>query len=77
MGQPGAHGGEEHEHTYVEIEGTENISIFEEQTHHQITLHWHPRGLALSLNYAEALELADALQRALAHIAQGRRRNGG
>jgi hypothetical protein len=77
MSRRAPRGGEAHEHSYVELEGTENISIFAEQTHRQITLHWHPRGLALSLTYAEAMELADALQRVLAHIAQGRRRNGG
>ncbi|HLI27596.1 MAG TPA: hypothetical protein VKZ60_11020 [Chloroflexota bacterium] len=77
MDQQAPHAGHAHEHTYVEIEGTENISLFEEQTHHQITLHWHPRGLALRLTYAEVMELADALQRVLAHIARGRRRNGG
>ena len=75
MAQPtGDHG---HEHAYVEIEGTENISAYEETTHHLITLQFHERGLALTMNYEEALELADAMQKVVAHIGQGRQRNGG
>jgi hypothetical protein len=70
----GDHG---HEHFYSEIEGTENISAFEETTHHMITLQFHERGLALSMSYEEALELADAMQKVVGHIGQGRQRNGG
>jgi hypothetical protein len=69
--------GDGHEHAYVELDGTENISIFEETTHHQLTLHFHQRGLALSMDYDEALELADAMQKILGHIGHGRQRNGG
>ena len=79
MRQPEGHDHDEpgHEHHYVEIEGTENISVYEEQMHHQLTLQLHQRGLALTMNYEEALELADAMQRVLAHIGHGRQRNGG
>ncbi len=66
----------EHEHAYQEIEGTENISAYEETTHHLITLQFHERGLTLTLNYEEALELADAMQKIVGHIGQGRPRNG-
>ncbi|HLH26524.1 MAG TPA: hypothetical protein VK066_28720 [Chloroflexota bacterium] len=65
-----------HEHAYEEIEGTENISAYEETTHHLITLQFHERGLTLTLNYEEALELADAMQKVVGHIGQGRPRNG-
>ncbi len=67
---------EAHEHSYREIEGTENISAYEETTHHLITLQFHERGLALTLNYEEALELADAMQKVVGHIGHGRKRNG-
>jgi hypothetical protein len=67
----------DHEHHYSEIEGTENISAYEETTHHIITLQFHERGVALSLNYEEALELADAMQKVVGHIGHGRQRNGG
>ncbi len=67
----------DHEHFYSEIEGTENISAYEETTHHIITLQFHERGVALSMNYEEALELADAMQKVVAHIGHGRQRNGG
>lgn len=79
MVQPGPHGEGEgaHEHAFVEIEGTENISVYEELTHHQITLQLHQRGLALTMSYEEALELADAMQKVLGHIGHGRLRNGG
>ncbi|HZS00405.1 MAG TPA: hypothetical protein VFE37_16945 [Chloroflexota bacterium] len=67
----------DHEHYYSEIEGTENISAYEETTHHIITLQFHERGVALSLSYEEALELADAMQKVVGHIGHGRQRNGG
>jgi len=67
----------DHEHYYSEIEGTENISAYEETTHHIITLQFHERGVALSMNFEEALELADAMQKVVAHIGRGRQRNGG
>ena len=67
----------DHEHNYHEIDGTENISSYEETTHHVITLQFHERGVALSMNYEEALELADAMQKIVVHIGRGRQRNGG
>jgi hypothetical protein len=66
-----------HEHAYREIDGTENISAYEETTHRMITLQFHERGVALTLNHEEVLELADALQKVVAHLAHGRQRNGG
>ena len=69
--------GGEHDHAFQEIEGTENISAYEETTHHVITLQFQERGLALSMNYEEALELADAMQKIVVHIGRGRQRNGG
>jgi hypothetical protein len=66
-----------HEHHYQEIDGTENISAYEETTHHLITVQFHERGLSLTLNYEEAMELADAMQKIVGHIGQGRQRNGG
>ncbi len=65
-----------HEHVFEEIEATENISSYEETTHHVITLEFHDRGLAISLDYAQALELADAMQKIVGHIGEGRPRNG-
>ena len=65
-----------HEHHYQEIEGTENISAYEETTHRLITVQFHERGLSLTLNYEEAMELADAMQKIVGHIGQGRQRNG-
>ena len=70
-------GGHGHEHAYQEIEGTENISAYEETTHRLITLHFHERGLALTMSYEEALELPDAMQKVVGHIGHGRQRNGG
>jgi len=67
----------DHEHNYHEIEGTENISAYEETTHHVITLQFHERGMALSMSYEEALELADAMQKVVVHSGRGRQRNGG
>ena len=67
----------DHEHNYQEIDGTENISAYEETTHHVITLQFHERGMALSMTYEEALELADAMQKVVVHIGRGRQRNGG
>jgi hypothetical protein len=67
----------DHEHAYLEIEGTENISAYEETTHQLITLQFHERGLALMLNYEQAFELADAMQKIVGHIGRGRQRNGG
>jgi hypothetical protein len=53
-------GGERgHEHSYQEIEGTENISAYEETTHRLITLQFHERGLAITMNY-EASGTADS-----------------
>ena len=46
-------------------------------THHVITLQFHERGMALSMSYEEALELADAMQKVVVHIGRGRQRNGG
>ena len=63
--------------TIREIDGTENISAYEETTHHVITLQFHERGMALSMSYEEALELADAMQKVVVHIGRGRQRNGG
>ena len=70
----GEHG---HDHAFEEIEGTENLSAYEETTHHVITLQFQERGLALSMNYEEALELADAMQKIVVHVGRGRQRNGG
>jgi hypothetical protein len=71
-------GGERgHEHSYQEIEGTENISAYEETTHRLITLQFHERGLAITMNYEEVLELADAMQKVVGHLGHGRQRNGG
>jgi hypothetical protein len=69
-------GEHDHEHAFEEIAATENITAFEETTHHLITLEFHDRGLSLTLDYAQAYELLDAMQKVLAHIGRGRTRNG-
>ncbi|MFC2010809.1 hypothetical protein ACFLUR_00760 [Chloroflexota bacterium] len=51
----------DHDHEFIDIAESETIFAYAEAIHKAITLQFHQRGIALSLSYEEALELAEVM----------------
>ena len=52
---------EDHEHEYVNIAQSRNVSAYEELVHQVVTLEFHDRGLTLDFSPEEARELGRVL----------------
>ena len=50
-----------HEHEYIDIAESDTVSVYAEGIHETITLQFNQKGVALMLNYEEALELAGVM----------------
>ncbi len=66
---------DDHEHTYINIAQTANLSAYEELIHQVVTLEFHDRGLTLDLSQEEAEELGQVLVEVMAYL--GRKRTFG
>ena len=59
-----------HEHEYIDIAESETVFVYAEVVHQVVTIQFNQRGIALSLSYADALELANGMEAVRTHIAE-------
>lgn len=56
-----------HEHEYIDIAESDAVLAYAEVVHEVVTLQFSQKGVALSLSYEEALELAEVMRAVKKH----------
>lgn len=59
---------DDHDHNYLNIVQTRNLSAYEELTHEVITLEFHDRGLTLDFSSEEVQELGRVLNEVMLYL---------